>query len=375
MALYTYSDFENEAKQLGLFDTLSKADINLAKSNPDVGISLLKYVNDYTQEKNVSKQRQLENSINQLRQTYGGYTIKGGQLQLTSPTATNFTYASPYADRIQALTDAISQRTPFSFDPQSDPSAAAARKSYMRDSKRATEDAIAAAASMTGGVPSSYAVMAGTQAGDYHASQFADKISALEDAAYNKYINEHSLKQNELDSLISRENNDRNIAYEQHMNRVNGGSSSSGYSGGSSYYSGGSTVTNSGSSSIFDVLPKPETEPEPETQEPIAGTNQNTSVVENQNTTTPNGSDDEIKDQIPPPPETPPSGTDVKVTTINAGEIYSLLKEADAAVLSRVQYEKMQNTGNIQGQISPYETVKHPTYEEYLQNYLNRAFL
>ena len=82
MALYTYSDFENEAKRLGHFDTLSKADINLAKSNPDVGMSLLKYVNDYSIETNTSKQKQIENSINQIRQNYGGYTIKNRPLHL-----------------------------------------------------------------------------------------------------------------------------------------------------------------------------------------------------------------------------------------------------------------------------------------------------
>ncbi len=258
MALYTYSDFENEAKRLGHYDTLSKADINLAKSNPDVGMSLLKYVNDYFSETNTSKKRQLENSINNLRQNYGGYKITNGQLQLTTPTATNFNYISPYADRISALTDAIANRQPFSFDAEKDPSAMAARKSYMRDSKRATEDAIASAAAMTGGIPSSYAVMAGTQAGDYHASEFADKVQALEEAAYNRYLNEESLKKDELNSLLEREDNERNEAYTEHMNKVNTSGYGTSYSNyNTSYnYGGNSGTSGSGSSSIFDVLPK-----------------------------------------------------------------------------------------------------------------------
>lgn len=260
MALYTYSDFENEAKRLGHFDTLSKADIGLAKSNPDAGMSLLKYVNDYSKETNVSKQKQLENSINQLRQNYGGYKIINGQLQLTNPTATNFNYVSPYADRIGALTDAIANRKPFSFDAESDPSAMAARKAHLRDSKRATEDAIASAAAMTGGIPSSYAVKAGTQAGDYHASQFSDRISAIEEALYNRYINENALKQNELNSLLERDANEKNAAYAEHMNRVNGGEIGGSYSNNSysySNYGGSSSSGGKTNNSIFDVLPAP----------------------------------------------------------------------------------------------------------------------
>lgn len=280
MALYTYSDFENEAKRLGHFDTLSKADISLAKSNPDAGMSLLKYVNDYSKETNVSKQKQLENSINQLRQNYGGYKIINGQLQLTNPTATNFNYVSPYADRIGTLTDAIANRKPFSFDAESDPSAMAARKAYLRDSKRATEDAIASASAMTGGIPSSYAVMAGTQAGDYHASQFADRVQALENAAYDRYLNENSLKQTELNSLLERDANEKNAAYTEHMNKVNSLGGNTVYSGSSynnNYYAGSSVASGTGGSSIFDVLPKPtvsETKPSvpetPKTETPTA---------------------------------------------------------------------------------------------------------
>ena len=257
MALYTYASFESEAKRLGLLDTLAEADIRLAKSNPDAGMSLLKYVSDYSSETNTSKKNQLANSINQLRSTYGGYKIVNGQLQLTAPTATNFNYVSPYADRIGALTDAIANRKPFSYDPKTDPAAQAAKKGYLRDSKRATEDSIASAAAMTGGIPSSYAVMAGTQAGDYHASQFTDRVQALEDAAYNKYINEHNIKQNELNSLLERDANEKNAAYSEHMNRVNTGTDGNYYSSGSSYYNYGNSYSNNSNGSIFDVLPKP----------------------------------------------------------------------------------------------------------------------
>lgn len=321
MALYTYSDFENEAKRLGHFDTLSKADIGLAKSNPDAGMSLLKYVNDYSKETNVSKQKQLENSINQLRQTYGGYKIVNGQLQLTNPTATNFNYVSPYADRIGALTDAIANRKPFSFDAESDPSAMAARKAYLRDSKRATEDAIASASAMTGGIPSSYAVTAGTQAGDYHASQFADRVQALEDAAYNRYLNENSLKQTELNSLLERDANEKNAAYTEHMNRVNAGENVGGYSNNNSIsYSnyGSSSSGGKTNNSIFDVLPAPTVdEVKPSVPETPSVPTQNGTSAGN---TSESGND--IASQLPAPSPAPasPSGeTTPEGTETNSG--------------------------------------------------------
>ena len=366
MALYTYSDFENEAKRLGRFDTLSKADIGLAKSNPDVGMSLLKYVNDYSLETNTSKQKQLENSINQLRQTYGGYKIVNGQLQLTSPTATNFNYVSPYADRIGALTDAIANRKPFSFDAESDPSAQAARKAYLRDSKRATEDAIASASAMTGGIPSSYAVTAGTQAGDYHASQFADRVQALEDAAYNRYINENSLKQTELNSLLERDATEKNAAYTEHMNRVNAGENVGGYSNNNSISYSNSSSGGKTNNSIFDVLPAPTVdEVKPSVPETPSVPTQNGTSAGNASA----GGND-IASQLPEPsPSEKPQETSQPTTpeqpTLTEQEqntaIYKHLHYNGIRVYDEIEYQKAKDQGR-----TPYNT-----YNEYLNSLLN----
>ncbi|MBR3967554.1 MAG: hypothetical protein IKJ91_10825 [Clostridia bacterium] len=369
MALYTYSDFENEAKRLGRFDTLSKADISLAKSNPDAGMSLLKYVNDYSKETNVSKQKQLENSINQLRQNYGGYKIINGQLQLTNPTATNFNYVSPYADRIGALTDAIANRKPFSFDAESDPSAQAARKSYLRDSKRATEDAIASASAMTGGIPSSYAVMAGTQAGDYHASQFADRVQALENAAYDRYLNENSLKQTELNSLLERDANEKNAAYTEHMNRVNAGENVGGYSNNNSIsYSnyGSSSSGGKTNNSIFDVLPAPTVdEAKPSVPETPSTPSQSGTSAGNASA----GGND-IASQLPEPsPSEKPQETSQPTTpeqpTLTEQEqntaIYKHLHYNGIRVYDEIEYQKAKDQGR-----TPYNT-----YNEYLNSLLN----
>jgi hypothetical protein len=96
------------------------------------------------------------------------------------------------------------------------------------------QDAIGTAAAATGGIPSSYAVTAATQAGDYYAAQMADKIPELEQLAYQKYMNDYQMRMNDLDVVRTAEQNDyakfldqleqhnadRNFAYGQHLDEI-----------------------------------------------------------------------------------------------------------------------------------------------------------
>ena len=50
------------------------------------------------------------------------------------------------------------------------------------------------------------AVTAATQAGDYYAAQMADIIPQLEQAAYEKYLNEIGLDQSNLSALRALDN-------------------------------------------------------------------------------------------------------------------------------------------------------------------------
>ena len=47
MAIYTYDQFQKAAQQAGLLGQFSQADLSLAQQNPDAGMSLLKYKQDY----------------------------------------------------------------------------------------------------------------------------------------------------------------------------------------------------------------------------------------------------------------------------------------------------------------------------------------
>lgn len=76
------------------------------------------------------------------------------------------------------------------YDPNADPVWQALQKQYRREGDRATREAMGQAAAMTGGVPSSYAVTAASQAGDYYAAQLSDRLPQVYQDAYNRYLQE-----------------------------------------------------------------------------------------------------------------------------------------------------------------------------------------
>lgn len=96
-------------------------------------------------------------------------------------------YASPYSSMIDELLKSILNNGEFKYDYTTDPTYQQYAKAYQREGDRATQNAIADAAAMTGGLPSSYAVTAGTQAGDYYADKLSDKIPELQQLAYGMW--------------------------------------------------------------------------------------------------------------------------------------------------------------------------------------------
>ena len=124
----------------------------------------------------------------------------GAEAAGTAPTTPAVTEKTS-GEKMKELQDAIINRKDFSYDAEKDPKYASLYKANIRESRRATADALAAAAANTGGVASSYAVTAATEAGDYYASKMSDELAALYDDAYNKYLQEHQLKQNDLSIL------------------------------------------------------------------------------------------------------------------------------------------------------------------------------
>ena len=101
----------------------------------------------------------------------------------------------------------------------------------MREGDRATANALGQAAAASGGRPSTAALTAATQAGDYYATQLNDIIPTLYQQAYDRYLNEYNMSLQDLNAVNTQEqldyakyldqlgqfNTDRNFAFNQYL--------------------------------------------------------------------------------------------------------------------------------------------------------------
>ena len=203
--MYTYEDFQKAITGAGMSGKFSDYDLKLAQKNPDVGMSILKNKIDYGKATTDEERTLINAKTEELRKAYGGYS--GGR------DGSGYNVELPTEYKVQSSFDNYVNSEPFSYNAEKDNLYKAYKKTYRREGERAREDTLAKAATMTGGIPSSYAVTAGQQAGNYYASQMADKIPELENMAYNRYLNEQDQKLNKLNALLALD--ERNYKREQ----------------------------------------------------------------------------------------------------------------------------------------------------------------
>lgn len=253
MPSYTYDDFVKAANQKGLFQEFSQADLQTAQRYPEFGMSILGLKEDIHKATTPEAKLLANEMANQLRSGYGGYTggkygadyISDGKIpnqidsvldKINGFGSFNFdqerpSYENQYAEQQQALLDAIINRPDFSWSKEDDPQWHSYRKSYLREGDRATADALGQAAAASGGRPSTAAVTAATQAGDYYAAQLNDIIPTLYQQAYDRYLNEYNMSLQDLNAVNTQEqldyakyldqlgqfNTDRNFAFNQYL--------------------------------------------------------------------------------------------------------------------------------------------------------------
>lgn len=254
MPTFTYDQFQKAAQDSGLMGEFSAADLSLAQRNPDAGMSLLKYKQDY-HAATTDEARALANlGAEGIRSSYGNYTggDNGGSFYLDPLSPSSFdggkapTYNNQYAgdiadlweqqknygsydygedapvynnrydDTIQDLIQGILNREDFSYDPATDPLYQNYRKQYTREGQRATADTLGQAAAASGGIPSSYATTAAAQAGNYYAAQMTDKIPELYQLAYNQYLNDYNMQLSDLGVVQGAEQSD----YDKYLNEL-----------------------------------------------------------------------------------------------------------------------------------------------------------
>ena len=321
---YKFDEVQKFINDNGLF--FSDADLKLAQSNPDAGMTIANYKLDY-KNATTDDQRALANAgANQTRKDYGGYTAgsAGDQFYLTSPSPQNYDYQQPgtgslesgllgggvigggdgeavkypestnngvnlgqysdwknpyqeltnaaldkvlnreefvdpneavlnnayqnvmnqgswenpyasdlenayqnvmnqgawenqYADQQQTLLNQILDQQEFSYNPDDDLAWQQAKKMYAREADRAQQDMLGNMAGLTGGMASTAAITAASQAGDYYRGQMMDRLPEYQQAAYQRWMDGLANDRSKLDILNSMSESD----YAKFMDSVN----------------------------------------------------------------------------------------------------------------------------------------------------------
>lgn len=222
---YTYDDFLAELKRTGY--TMSDADMALAKKNPEVGISLLSLGEDYNKATTPEGKLLAHKAAEELRKSYGGYSggedgsgyiPTGGTVNTGSFTTGQQVpvYENQYAAQQKQLLDELMNREQFSYDKDNDPTWSSYKKSYLREGERASADALGEAAAASGGRPSTFAMTAATQAGDYYAAKLNDMLPQLEQQAYGRYVDEGNAIYQQLQQVNAMEQSE----YAKYLNAL-----------------------------------------------------------------------------------------------------------------------------------------------------------
>lgn len=234
---YTYDDFVKAANQSGLMGQFSQDDLNLAQKYPEFGLSVLSLKKDYNNAATAEQRLLANQAANELRKSYGNYSggADGGNFRLESKLNRRAddllgqigsfgsfsydeapTYENTFAQQQKDLLDRILNREDFSWSKETDPQWSSYKKSYLREGDRATATALAQASAASGGRPSSYAVNAATQAGDYYATKLNDVIPTLYQQAYERYLDEYNMKLKDLNTV----NQQEQLDYAKYLDRL-----------------------------------------------------------------------------------------------------------------------------------------------------------
>lgn len=234
---YTYDDFVKAANQSGLMGQFSQDDLNLAQKYPEFGLSVLSLKKDYNNAATAEQRLLANQAANELRKSYGNYSggADGGSFRLESKLNRRSddlldqlgsfgsfsygeapTYENTFAQQQKDLLDRILNREDFLWSRETDPQWSSYKKSYLREGDRATANALAKASAASGGRPSSYAVNAATQAGDYYATKLNDVIPTLYQQAYERYLDEYNMKLKDLNAV----NQQEQLDYAKYLDRL-----------------------------------------------------------------------------------------------------------------------------------------------------------
>lgn len=233
---YTYDDFEKARAGSDVY--FSQYDLDLAKQHPEFGMSVLDLKKQYATAQTPEQRALINAQANELRKNYGYYSggADGSSYISTGKYAPKIdetldkigsfkpfeygsapSYENRFQQKQQELLDAALKRDPFSWSKETDPQYSSYKKTYLREGERATANALAQASAASGGRPSSFAVNAATQAGDYYATKLSDVIPTLYQQAYERYLKDYQMKLSDLNAV----NQQEQLDYAKYLDRLN----------------------------------------------------------------------------------------------------------------------------------------------------------
>lgn len=277
----TYEDVLKQIQNAGMMGNFSQYDLDTARRDPGFGATMLSYKKDWLAAGDDEARREINQKAEALRKQYGSYYGGTDGSKYYGLGQTPGSYQSAYQNRIDEALAGLGGKTahqdrisgildgmegygdfdygpaptyqnryqreldellgevqnygPFAWSKEEDPAYSAYAKQYRREGERATANALAQAASATGGQVSTAAMTAASQAGDYYAGQLADKIPELYENAYQRYLSDYSLLTNQLGQTQQAEqseyakyldqlgqfNTDRALSYDQWLQGYN----------------------------------------------------------------------------------------------------------------------------------------------------------
>jgi hypothetical protein len=102
-------------------------------------------------------------------------------------------YQNQYSEQQQQLLNDMLNYEKFNFDPETSPLYSSYKKQYSREGNRAMQDTLGSMAAATGGMPSTAAMSAASQANDYYMAQLGDRLPQIYQQEYNKYLQDFGM--------------------------------------------------------------------------------------------------------------------------------------------------------------------------------------
>ena len=125
-------------------------------------------------------------------------------------------YESKYQGQMDTALSNVTNRKQFEYDPLKDANYQAMAKVYQKQGEQAAKNTLGDAAALNGGYGSSYAVTASQQARNDYNQQLASQIPALQEAAYNRYLNNYNMDVTALSALRDADDS----AYNKYRDKV-----------------------------------------------------------------------------------------------------------------------------------------------------------